>query len=157
MLTPGIFIQSHFLLAVYKTDDTKTYGMNAVLERIITDIGEMDMIEVYTAEFKGTAKAGVAQVCGDDLGLNGILGYTESFSGLRVCRWCHVKKGVLRAQTVSLHNYNADLLLNNLTETGIKRECFLNRLQFYPVTDNAAPDIMHDILEGIEGFEHGAF
>lgn len=120
----------------------------------------MSGIEVDTAEFKGTVKAGVAQVCGDNLGLNSILGYTESFSGHSVCRWCRVKKGVLRAQTVedqlslrNKHNYNADLFLNNPTETGIKRECSLNRLQFYHVTDNAAPDIMHDILEGIGGFE----
>lgn len=32
-------LKSHFLLAVYKTDDVKTYGMNAVLERIVIDIG----------------------------------------------------------------------------------------------------------------------
>ncbi|XP_016366511.1 uncharacterized protein LOC107707121 [Sinocyclocheilus rhinocerous] len=50
-------------------------------------------------------------------------------------------------------NYHSDLLQNNPTETGIKRECSLNKLQFYHITDNVTPDVMHDILEGVGGYE----
>lgn len=50
-------------------------------------------------------------------------------------------------------NYHSDLLQNNSTETGIKRRCSLNNLQFYHVTDNVTPDVMYDILEGVEGYE----
>lgn len=155
-------LNSHFLLAVYKTDDVKTYGINAVLDPIVSDIKDLELegIQVVTKHFKGTVKAGVAQVCGDNLGLNGILGYTESFSGKTVCRWCRVQREVLRGQTVedlsvmrNRVNYHSDLLQNNPTETGIKRECSLNKLQFYHVTDNVTPDVMHDILEGVGGYE----
>jgi len=49
-------------------------------------------MEVDTVHVKGTLKVWAAQICGDDLGLKSILGYTESFSGNSVCRWCRVKK-----------------------------------------------------------------
>nr|XP_054591281.1 uncharacterized protein LOC129155120 isoform X1 [Nothobranchius furzeri]XP_054591300.1 uncharacterized protein LOC129155133 isoform X1 [Nothobranchius furzeri]XP_054591301.1 uncharacterized protein LOC129155133 isoform X1 [Nothobranchius furzeri]XP_054591321.1 uncharacterized protein LOC129155141 isoform X1 [Nothobranchius furzeri]XP_054591322.1 uncharacterized protein LOC129155141 isoform X1 [Nothobranchius furzeri]XP_054591360.1 uncharacterized protein LOC129155163 isoform X1 [Nothobranch len=155
-------LKSHFLLAVYKADDVKTYGMNTILEPIVNDIKDMELngFHVETTRFSGIVKAGVAQVCGDNLGLNGILGYTESFAGNSVCRWCRVHKEVLRVQTVEAPssirdkvNYHSDLLLHKPAETGIKRECSLNKLQFYHVTDNVAPDVMHDILEGIGGYE----
>lgn len=155
-------LKSHFLLAVYKTDDVKTYGINAVLEPIVSQIKDMELngVQVETAQFQGSIKAGVAQVCGDNLGLNSILGYTESFSGNSVCRWCQVHRPVLKVQTLedpstmrTKVNYQSDLLLNNPTETGVKRECSLNKLEFYHVTDNVTPDIMHDILEGVGGFE----
>ncbi len=77
-----------------------------------------------------------------------------------MCRWCRVQKDILREQTVedlsvmrNRINYHSDLLQNNPTETGVKRECSLNKLQFYHVTDNVTPDVMHDILEGVGGYE----
>lgn len=126
------------------------------------DIRDMEVngILIETPHFNGTVKVGVSQVCGDNLGLNSILGYTESFAANSVCRWCRVHKQVLRVQTFedpsSLRdkvNYLSDSLLNNQTETGIKRECCLNKLLFYHVTDNVTPDVMHDVLEGVGGYE----
>lgn len=49
-------------------------------------------MEVDMAHFKGTLKVWVSQMCGDNLGLNSILGYAERLSGNSVCHWCHVKK-----------------------------------------------------------------
>lgn len=110
--------------------------------------------------FKGTVKAGLAQFCGDNLGLNGILGYTESFSASSVCRSCTIKKAGLWQQTTenldlmrNKANYSADLQISNPAETGIKTDCSLNTLQNYHVTDNSVFDVMHDILEGIGGLE----
>ncbi len=97
---------------------------------------------------------------GYNLGLNSILGYTESFSANSECQICRIHKEVLWEQTVedlSLMcdkvDYYSDLLLNNLPETGIKRECSFNKLKFDHVTDNITPDVMHDILEGVGGNE----
>ncbi|KAL1255351.1 hypothetical protein QQF64_013412 [Cirrhinus molitorella] len=90
-------LDSHFLLAVYKADDAKTYGIDAVLRSVVDDINDLETngVEVDTAHFKGTLKVWVAQICGDNFGLNSILGYTESFSRNSVCRWCHVKKPLM--------------------------------------------------------------
>ncbi|GAA6087515.1 uncharacterized protein LOC115384425 [Tachysurus ichikawai] len=36
-------LNSHFLLAVYKTDDIKTYGINAVLDPIVSEIKNLEL------------------------------------------------------------------------------------------------------------------
>ncbi|XP_049333157.1 uncharacterized protein LOC111195806 isoform X1 [Astyanax mexicanus] len=155
-------LSAHFLLAVYKTDDVKTYGIDVVLEPVVNEIRSLEVngLQIDTPCFQEVVKVGIAQICGDNLGLNAVLGYTESFNAKSVCRWCRVQKEILHVQTVEDEsllrnnlNYQADLCLNNPTETGLKRESALNRLEFYKVVDNVTPDIMHDILEGIGGYE----
>ncbi|CAM4578218.1 unnamed protein product [Leuciscus chuanchicus] len=114
----GITDRSHFLLAVYKSDDAKTYGIDAVLRPIVDELNciEKDGITVNTRDFQEVMKFTVVQVVGDNLGLNAILG--------------------------------ADLETDNPSKTGLKRDSVLNSLSFYHVTDNVAVDVMHDILEG---------
>lgn len=155
-------LQSHFLLAVYKSLDAKTYGLDTVLRPIVEEIRclERDGITVDTPSFQGVVKFTVVQVVGDNLGLNALLGYTESFSGNYVCRFCRADKEILRSQTVAdpallrdVNSHKADLHTNNPKLTGLKTDSVLNDLSFYHVTDNMAPDIMHDILEGVGPLE----
>lgn len=77
-----------------------------------------------------------------------------------MCQLCCIHRDVLKVQTIEdpsamrdKTNYISDCLLHNQFQTGIKRENSLNKLLFYHVTDNVAPDIMHDILEGVRGYE----
>ena len=49
--------------------------------------------------------------------------------------------------------YTADLTQNNPTSTGIKGSCLLNDVGHFHVTTNYAPDVMHDLLEGVCGLE----
>ena len=46
-------------------------------------------------------------------------------------------------------SHQDDLTIGNPTLTGLKRDSFLINLTFYHVTDNVAPDVMHDILKGM--------
>ena len=155
-------LKSQFLLAVYKADDVKTYGLDAILRPIVEELKglETDGIRITSPDFQGVVKCTIAQVVGDNLGLNAILGYIESFSGHHVCRWCSVERTVLRTMTSedsvlmrSRASHQDDLKIGNPTLTGLKRDSFLNNLKFYHVTDNVAPDVMHDILEGIGPYE----
>lgn len=50
-------------------------------------------------------------------------------------------------------NYEEDLHLNQPAATGIKTPCMLNDVENYHVTANYAPDVMHDLLEGVCGLE----
>ncbi|CAM4659143.1 unnamed protein product [Leuciscus chuanchicus] len=151
-----------FLLAVYKSDDVKTYGIDAVLECIVKDLRDLEQngIQIETEQFSGTIKVGVAQVCGDNLALNSLVGFSESFVAKSVCRLCKIHKPVLHSQTTedpnllrNALNYSQDLQTNNPTETGLKRKCILDELAFFSVVDNVTPDIMHDILEGVGPLE----
>lgn len=93
---------------------------------------------------------------GDNLGANSTLGYVESFSANYYCRICKEHKKVMQKQTISnplmrrnVINYNADLTINNSTETGIKSECIFNELRSFHVVENIHVDIMHDLDEGV--------
>lgn len=46
-------------------------------------------------------------------------------------------------------NYEADVLINNLSLTGIKNRYIWNELQNYHMTINLVVDLMHDLLEGV--------
>lgn len=89
-------LRSLFLWAVYKSDDAKTYGIDAVLHPIVEELKglEKEGIFLEAGNFKGVVKFSVVQVLGDNLGINAILGYTESFSGNYVCRWSKVHREV---------------------------------------------------------------
>lgn len=111
----------------YKSDDAKTYGIASVLQRITNDILDLEVrgLLIGTPEFCGTANISVAQVCGDNLGLNSLLGYSESFPVNHCCRWCKVHKEDMWSQMVenpemlcNAQNYANDLASNN--HSGIK-------------------------------------
>jgi len=60
--------------------------------------------------------------------------------------FCSVEKtDLLRTE----QNYNNDLLLNNITETGIKENSIWNKINYFNVTANATIDQMHDFDEGV--------
>ncbi|XP_027141579.1 uncharacterized protein LOC109140341 [Larimichthys crocea] len=81
-------LKSHFLLAVYKSNDVKHYGgMNVVLDPIVNEIRDMEQngIQIEARHFSGTVKVGLAQVCGDNLGLNSILSHAEFVGFAKRC------------------------------------------------------------------------
>ena len=155
-------LQPQFLLAVYKSDDVATYGLDAILCPIVEEIRslESDGILVNTPNYQGVVKFTVVQVVGDNLGFHDVLGYIQSFSGNYVCQFCKADKGVVRSLTLEdpallrdRNSYEADLHTANPSQTGLKRDSVLNNLSFYHVSDNVAGDIMHDVLEGVGPYE----
>ncbi|XP_022111534.1 uncharacterized protein LOC110990748 isoform X2 [Acanthaster planci] len=96
------------------------------------------------------------EVVGDNLGLHEVLGYVCSFSANYPCRFCKASKEVIARQQVedahllrSQENYEDDASKEDPSATGIKRVPVLNELIGYHVTENLAPDVMHDLLEGV--------
>ncbi|XDV29589.1 hypothetical protein PO909_032692 [Leuciscus waleckii] len=109
----------------------------------------------------------IAQFTGDNLGLNGILGYVESFSAKHYCRLCLTDK-VLAQEVFSEDDPRVILRSRNLNEKhykyladnpnenscyGFKRNSVLNTLTYFNVSENFVLDIMHDILEGVAQYE----
>lgn len=50
-------------------------------------------------------------------------------------------------------DYDIDVETDDPSTTGIKTTCLLNDLHNFHVTNNFAPDIMHDLLEGVCSLE----
>ena len=46
----------------------------------------------------------------------------------------------------NIQNYQEDLRSQDSSQTGVKIESIFNELPYFHVTQNYAPDIMHDIL-----------
>jgi hypothetical protein len=109
-------------------------------------------LHISTDVFEGDVHVGIAQVTGDNLGLNGICGFIESFVGHHCCRTCKMHlvemHRALTANSDMLRdhdNYTEDLDLNDSSSTGIKAPCLLNDVEHFHVTTNYAPDVMHDL------------
>lgn len=95
-------------------------------------------------------------ILGDNLGLNSILGFVESFSANHPCRICKMSRNeLLRTVREIPHllrnrlNYDVDCALKKTEMTGIKEPCIFNRAINYHVTENITVDMMHDVLEGV--------
>ena len=98
----------------------------------------------------------VILILGDNLGLNSILGFIESFSASHYCRICKASKKLCKRMTVEdttllrdKDNYASDVALKNEKMTGIRQDCTFNTLNNFHVIENMAVDLMHDFLEGV--------
>ena len=78
-----------FLVALYNAGDVKTYGFDQILRPVINDIIllERDGLHISADVLEGVVYGSIAQLTGDNLGVNGILGFVESFTSNHYCRY----------------------------------------------------------------------
>lgn len=93
---------------------------------------------------------------GDNLGLDSLGGFAETFTANYFCRFCKTHKSETMFQSVedksslrTEENYNADVAIDNVSLTGIKSDSVLNALPSFHITKNFCVDIFHDFSEGI--------
>ena len=99
----------------------------------------------------------VLGILGDNLGLNTIFGFMESFSSDYFCRICRASK----FETVHMCKERKELLRNseNYAEdlkahtSGIKSACVFNDLPYFDCTKNYICDAMHDLQLGIYRYD----
>jgi hypothetical protein len=146
------------LAACAKRSEVAKYGIDSILSVIVKDLNDIERqgIEVSCQSYSGLVRPVVFQVIGDNLGLHETLGFVGSFSANYPCRFCKAPKEITKKQLVEdvsllrdKNSFEADLVLDNVSKTGIKRSSELNKLTGFHVTDNHVTDVMHDLLEGI--------
>lgn len=151
-------LDSIYLASIFKSKFYKEHGNDFSLRCLVSELKkiEEDGIEIKTSD--GTKKVHfiLGLVVGDNLGLNTILGLAPSFSANYFCRFCKELKLTTHTQSVenqsslrTLHNYQTDIVTNNMTTTGIKENSILNNIPSFCVVTNYAVDIMHDLFEGV--------
>ena len=145
------------LVQLFYADDRKYYGNKRTFARLIEDLNDLKhnglLInvngELHRVYFQ------LSLVIGDNLALNEMFGFTESFTCGRPCRICNEpmdsikinikeKKESLR----TTESYKEDVSRNFPAETGIKEECAFHKVDGFHVCDNLYLDLMHDIFEG---------
>ena len=128
------------------------------LDKILNNlVGEINSLYKEGLTLHGqNVKFKMLGLVGDNLGQHQILGFTESFAANYWCIRCKshrdsmkkmisLDKSSLRTRT----NYRQDLALDNLSQTGIGRECVFNSVVGYHVTCDIIFDLMHDMHEGV--------
>lgn len=147
-----------FLLMLYTSSDAKMYGYEPLLAQFIVDMNSLstDGLDIRTEHFDGNIKVGIAQVVGDNLGIHSLFGFAEGFTANYSCRICKMHRNDTRQELIensdlirTSENYQIDVDAQNLQETGIKKMCPLHKINNFHVTHNRAPDVMHDLLEGV--------
>lgn len=147
-----------FPLLIVKSKYIKSYGMNSILAPIVNELNKLNKSMPKSEEFENSPFSNVQllQVCGDNLALHAILGFSESFNANFRCRFCKATKSQsyvdVEERKELIRNrlgYSEDVEVQNVSLTGIKELSIINQIAGFHVTSNFAPDIMHDIFEGI--------
>ena len=102
----------------------------------------------------------VGGVTGDNLFLNGLLGYVESFTANFPCRHCLVHRSLFSEvweeipdKIRTVQNYNDGVSTGIVQETGLKQASPLNELTYFHAATNYIQDSMHDLLEGVCSYD----
>ena len=151
-------LNSILFSTLFYSEDKKKSTNKQVFRKLIDEINflQNEGITVLVDNVEHKVKFQLVLILGDNLGLNGIFGFVESFKANFSCRICKMSsdlslssieedESLLRNRT----NYESDVKKNKPEETGIKEECIFHKIQNFHVTQNLTVDMMHDILEGV--------
>lgn len=148
-------LENIFLAQLSYTSDREFYGNYKVFSNLIQDLKtlEVDGINVSIGDDTKRVYFPLLLIVGDNLGLNSVLGFSESFSADYFCRFCVTHRENTKVEVNSnnfisrtIENYN---IHSNERSHGVKERCIWNNLENFHVTSNVYCDLMHDFLEGI--------
>lgn len=151
-------LSSTFLLMLFYTEDKKEFGNNRLFQPLVSELNKLSTIgiDINIGKYKKVYLL-ASLILGDNLGVNSILGFTESFNSKYPCRFCTISKENMRknwqitaniSKNINFNNYE-EACSNQFLDTCIKENSVFNNLSFFHVTANFSVDIMHDILEGV--------
>jgi len=149
-------LENIFVACIFLSDHRNGHNKE-VFAPIIDEIRALETNGiVIQTESEHTVYFALCQILGDNLGQDAITGFVESFNADYYCRFCKEHKNTMRRQMRenimvlrNRINYEADILSNNVSQTGIKTRCIWHILTSYHVTENLVCDLMHDFFEGV--------
>lgn len=155
------------LLQIYYSADRKKYGFSPILERMVDELKHLHQEGMYISVGgkEILVRVVLGQMSGDNLGMHGLFGFTESFSANHPCRFCLIHKVTMQTAVFektellrdkALHDQHVCEVIEDPTRvstTGVTGPSKLNELGYFHITENYTPDVMHDLLEGICPYE----
>lgn len=155
-------LESIFLVLLFNSIDKKQVGNTEIFKNLISEIKDLEEngIEVFINDESIKVYFCLALIVGDNLGLHGMMGFSESFVANYPCRFCLCSKTVCHKQLFQIdnelrntENYEIDVNTENMSETGIVERSIWNTIPSFHVVNNYSVDLMHDILEGVCGYD----
>lgn len=101
------------LISLFHSQDAKKYGIDKILSPFVEDVKILEQNGMKVSFTEQPVHGTIAQVTGDNLGLNSILGYVESFTANYYCRMCLIDRAT--TQTVFCENDPRVTLRTKLT------------------------------------------
>ncbi len=151
-------LENIFLNTVIVANDRKIFSDKDCFSKYINEMSNLEN-EGFQLSIHGNIYKifiTMVQVVGDNLGLNSVLGFTESFAASYPCRVCKMRRenfSLCYFENPNLfrnkHGHQEDIAVGNLSQTGVNRDSVYNSLPTFHVVENFAFDIMHDMLEGV--------
>jgi len=148
------------IVAAFNSLDRSKYGFDKILAPLVRDIKQLEHgVDLTLRDGTVVHKRGtVVLLAGDNLGLNQLCGFVESFSATHFCRLCMTDKAdssstctdyCLQLRTREQYSQQLECLQSGTLTTkdcGIKRSCLLNDLQYFHIAENVTVDPMHDLV-----------
>ncbi|CAH1106834.1 unnamed protein product [Psylliodes chrysocephalus] len=150
-----------FIGMLFHSSDLKEFGEKIMFSKLVDELNTLSKkgISVAINNTNVHIYFCVALFCGDNLALNSLFGFQESFVANSFCRLCKSWKSDTQKDVVenifllrNKTNYSSDLLINNAYLTGIRFNPILNNIELFHVTENYSVDITHDIFEGVGNY-----
>lgn len=138
-------LENIILVLLFHSSDRSVLGNSAIFNILIDELIylETEGISLLLPDRVVKVFFSVGIICGDNLGLHSILGFSESFTATYPCRFCKMSREVLQyseniqpALLRTRSNYKEDVTVNDFCKTGIKEECVFNRIPSFHVTTN---------------------
>lgn len=148
-------LENIFLFGLFYSDDRVQFSNKAVFRPFIEELLYIEScgITINVNNECQTIYFVTPLVLGDNLGINAITGFTESFSSNYFCRFCiaHKKQTqviVMEDKTLLRTSDTYDQHVRDKSY-GVKEKCIWNELPYFKNTVNLCCDVMHDFFEGI--------
>ena len=152
-------VKNIFVSTIFHSKYLKKFGNEKIFKKVTEDFNVLSD-EGITVNINGQDQIIYFEcvlVLGDNLGLNCICGFSESFTANRFCRFCSAtiaQCGELAVEDDTLLRTidELDVLKNDVYETGIKEKCIFNSIKNFHITENMCVDVTHDLCEGIGAY-----
>nr|XP_029723030.1 uncharacterized protein LOC115263789 [Aedes albopictus] len=158
---PGYVLSKliNILVAGYVlSEDRKFYGNEDLFTNLIEILIDLETegLEITYEGQQIRVYFMLAFITGDNLGLSGILDLTESVRAHYYCRRCKRNREQREEDVVeygdslrTIQNYEYDLMLQDVSKTGIKNNSIFNKIPSFHIVYNVYFDLMHDLWEGV--------
>lgn len=141
-----------------KTQDRKDFRNDQTLKNIVEELIDLEINGLEIISYGETVRVCfvIGFIVGDNLGVNGVLDWVECFRANHFCRVC--KRARIQTESDckeypnyfrSEENYEEDLLLDDVSRTGLKARTIFNNIPSFHAVNNFYFDVMHDVLEGV--------
>lgn len=148
-------LKNIFVAGMAKKVDIKDVGINKLLPVLIDKFKQLETegVEISVGGKHVTLRCVLCLFQGDNLGIHTALSFATGFSSTFYCRFCRRPKELLKSDLKEhadclrrRQDYDYDVEVNKLSETGVVENSIFNQLPSFHVTENKVADAMHDFF-----------